>query len=42
LPTSLAAALLGQHDGEGLVLRLLGALSKRRSSASKGQPIAAE
>jgi len=36
-----SATLLGQHDGEALVLRLLGALSKRRSSASNGQ-IAAE
>lgn len=37
-----SATLLGQHDGEALVLQLLGALSKRRSSASKGDRVAAE
>jgi len=37
-----SAALLGQRQGEALVLQLLGALSKRRSSAAKGQQLAAE
>jgi CBS domain-containing protein len=37
-----SAALLGQRDGETLVFHLLGALSKRRSSAPKAEQRAAE
>jgi CBS domain-containing protein len=37
-----SAALLGQRDGEALVFQLLGALSKRQSSAGKSQQLAAE
>jgi CBS domain-containing protein len=37
-----SATLLGQREGEALVLQLLGALSKRQSSAAKGQQLAAE
>lgn len=37
-----SASLLGQRDGEALVFQLLGALSKRQSSAAKGQQLAAE
>ncbi|MEO8179931.1 MAG: CBS domain-containing protein [Deltaproteobacteria bacterium] len=37
-----SATLLGQRDGEALVFQLLAALSKRRSSGSKGQALAAE
>jgi CBS domain-containing protein len=37
-----SAALLGQRDGEALVHQLLGAVSRRRSPASKGPQLAAE